>query len=552
MKKGYKIVIIILIITSLQFDVFPAELHNDTNIKVVLIGFDGLEWFIIEDLIKEGKMPTFARLIRDGTYGNLQIFDKSYPSSVLWTSLATGKRPEIHGILDFAVHEDDKYELTSVRSYHRKVKALWNILSECGKKAGIINYFATWQPEEINGFIVSDKYPQLSRLKGADVFPSNLINEINSITESYRYNNNDNFFEEKARGIIVNIDELSDVTSYLYQKFNKDLDLLITYTRETDTAQHLFWKFMEPEFFQHPAWGLSPELVDKYGNFIPDIYQRVDGMVKEIISYADKDTIIIICSDHGFQSVNPTPQVRLGNLNNLLEAIGFLAFENNSEIQVIDFFKTKAYHYKICPGPSASPFILISINLKRREPQGIIQPGEEYLQVKKRLIDILSNLRIVETGKKLFNMVTEVSFERGDIGISIKNNIDLLEQHVKINEDIYPLNTFYTLLDSSGGHRNHKGVFIIYGKNIKKAKLIEDVHILDITPTILYLLGIPIAKDMEGKILTQAIEENFLKRNPVKYIDTYEDVEKRGLEKSTSDPIDKEQLEKLKSLGYVH
>jgi len=544
-----------------HFDAFPAELwnsvevNNNPGIKIVLIGLDGLEWSIINGLVKQGKMSTFARLIQDGAHGDIKIFEGVYNSSpALWTSLATGKKPSVHGILDHLVHEDNKYKLVIPRTYHRKVKALWNILSECGKKVGVINYYATWPPEEINGFIVSNENLSRSRLEGTDVFPSSLANEINPLIESYGYENNtlminnNNFFEKQAKDINVGINMLTGVTSYLYQKFNKDLDLLMIYTQNTDIAQHWFWKFMEPEYFWHPAWGLDPENIEKYGNFIKDMYQKVDVMVKEIIKYIDEDTIVIICSDHGFQRANSIPGVHLSNLDNLLEAIGFLSFRDNNKSKDIDFSKTKAYH---CLFPGKSSFIRIGINLKGREPQGIVKPGKDYLQVKRQLIDILSNLRVVETGEKLFSEVTELSGGGGDIGISIKNNIVALKQHVKINKDICPLSTFFPFYDLSGEHRNHKGVLIIYGKNIKKAKLIEDVHILDITPTVLYLLGLPIAKDMEGKVLTQAIEVNFLKENPIKFIDTYEVERAQYRKEFFPQPIDKEQLERLKSLGYA-
>jgi predicted AlkP superfamily phosphohydrolase/phosphomutase len=565
--KSYKFAIVILIIILLQVEVFSVESHNNddsntsnnTHIKIVLIGLDGLEWSIINELVKENKLPTFAKLIQEGTYGNLKIFQKDYLSPALWTTMVTGKKPEVHGILGFLLHEKDKYGTVVPRTYHRKVKALWNILSECGRKAGVINYFATWPPEKINGFIVPNLNSRLVSLKSSDVFPSSLVNEINFLIKSYRYDNNNlnsDFFEEQAKDINVTIDILKTVSPYLYQKFNNDLDLLIVYTHKTDDVQHFFWKFMEPEYFQHPAWGLNPENIEKYGDFIKDIYRKIDEMVKEIIKYIDEETVVIICSDHGFQRGRSAPIVRLDNLDKLLAFYGFLTFSRNDiKLQGIDFSKTKAYHYQLdptrLPFNTGLPFALISINLRGRQPQGIVAPGDEYFRLKRQLIDILSNLRVLETGEKLFTEVSEISFERADIAIFIKNNIDLLKQHIKINNDIYPLNIFYTFKKMSGDHLMHKGVIIIYGNNIKKAKLIEGAHILDITPTILYLLGLPIAKDMEGKVLTQAIDTKFLESNPIKYIDTYEVEKKYNRKEFISQPIDKKQLEKLKSLGYI-
>jgi predicted AlkP superfamily phosphohydrolase/phosphomutase len=536
---------------------------QDTRVKVVLIGVDGLEWSIVKELVKEGKMPTFARLIQEGACGrtNSYINDKLYPSPALWTAIATGKGSNKNGIFGFVAHEDDKYELVPTKSYHRKVKALWNILSDRGKRVGVINYPVTLPLEAINGFIVSQKaaipdQPNYGLLNNGDVLPNSLVDEINVMLKNNNrnHNNNHNIFEKEASNINRKLDWLSELSVTLYKKYNKNLALFITYVSETDIAQHLFWKFMEPDKFQSPIWNLDCEDVKKYGDFIKDAYQRIEGMVKGIIKYTDKDTIIIICSDHGFEAKDSL-EVHLDNLNNLLEAIGFLDFKDDSEPKSIDFSKTRAYHYQV-NRPYLVSDVLIRINLKGREPQGIVEPGEENTRIKRQLIDALSDLKTLETKEKLFSSVLGVA-EEADVIISLSNAAALLKQHIKINDKIYPLNKLFSTSDYSGGHNkkgDFKGLLIIYGKNIRKAGSIEYAHILDIAPTVLYLLGLPISSDMEGRVLTQAIETGFLERNPIKYISSYEarQVKNTGPYKErTFEPIAKEEAERLKSLGYV-
>jgi predicted AlkP superfamily phosphohydrolase/phosphomutase len=550
---------VIIILIFFSSDTLSEELYKDTNLKIILAGFDGLEWSIVRKLIQEGKMPTFASLIQEGTSGELLSYHPvHFPwpvSPALWTTIATGKSPQAHGIWGFIIHEKDSYKPVPYRSYHRKAKAIWNILSEQGKKVGVINYFASWPPEEVNGFIVSRTINEgrgLSNLKDSDVFPPSLANEVRSIIKNstngkYKAIHN-NFFRRQSRDISRFLNELSILSSHLYQNFNQDLDLLMTYVKETDYAQHFFWKFMEPEFFQHPAWGLTQENVERYGNFIYQVYQRVDSMVEELIRDIDEDTIVIICSDHGFQRTNLPPQVSLTNLDGLLEALGFLRYLEGLNPGQIDFSRTQAYHYEI--DEYRTHYTLISINLKARQSEGIVEPAE-YSKLKSRLIGILGALEVAETGKKLFNKVYEVSFEDADIGILIRDDIDLLHQHLDINGRLYPLSRFCTFENHSGRHRS-EGVLIISGKHIKRGNSVR-AHILDITPTILYLLGLPVARDMEGRVLIEAIEEGFLKENPIRYIDSYEATEKTiQAEGRGPEPIDEESLERLKSLGYVH
>lgn len=556
MLKSIKYIISIFIIVAIPFIAFIIKSYNnDTNTKVVLIGFDGLEWSIIKELVKEGKMPTFAKLMQNGTYGDLKTY-LEYFSLSLWTTIATGRHPEIHGITRQFIHKEGEYELISAGSYDRKVKALWNILSDYKKKVGVISYQCTEPPEAVNGFII----PSIFNVK--DIFPVNLTKELNLITKSPNktetakvfFNDFEPYYDYQYKLPkhlkYLEICKLSVAIPYLYKKFNKNLDLLMVYYYPTDSISHTFWKFMKPESFQHKAWGLNSENIKKFGNVIKDFYSMVDRFVKKTIEdIADKNTIIIICSDHGFQNASSVPEVSFTNLNKLLEKIGVLYFKYDN---AVDLSKTQAYHYQLEKTYGHSNR-LISINLKGRESKGIVESGEEYLNLKKYLISVLSDLAIIETNEKLFNKVSESSLPGSDIQILLKNDISLLEQHIKINGEIYPLSDFYIRSDISGAHSD-SGVLIIYGKNIKKTKLIEDANILDIAPTILYLLGLPVAKDMEGRVLIQTLNAHFLKINPIRYISTYEvkEVEKqKSYKKYTPKPLEEERLKRLKSLGYV-
>ncbi|MFQ6102733.1 MAG: alkaline phosphatase family protein [Candidatus Glassbacteria bacterium] len=101
----------------------------------------------------------------------------------------------------------------------------------------------------------------------------------------------------------------------------------------------------------------------------------------------------------------------------------------------------------------------------------------------------------------------------------------------------------------SGKHRR-KGIIILAGENIKRGVSLSGASIFDITPTILTLFGLPVALDMDGRPLTEVIEEGFLERHPVRYIDTYETGEKM-IPVAISSDADAEIKERLKALGYI-
>jgi len=560
------VLLIIIPLRPLGSDAFAKD-SSSGNTKILLIGMDGLEWSVIKKLIKVSRMPTFAELIENGAFGNLRTF-LDYSSPALWTTISTGKMPTSHGITSYLVHDEGRYDAVRPMSSHRKVKALWNILTEQKKKVGVINYLCTEPPETVNGFIVP--YP-ITELK--DAFPNSLAGEINLFIKNspetareffnnfrpYCYYKDELSREIREHLVDGEVWRLSVIAPYLYQKFNKSLDLSIVYIYETDYISHKFWKFIKPDTFQHELWGLTPENIKEFGGVIADMYVMVDKFVRKLIeNVADENTTVIICSDHGFRSESynqngvVVPYIVFSKLDQLLEKMGFLSFRSDveSKLSAVDFSKTRAYHYQLDEA-SSFPNVFISVNLKGRETNGIVEPGKGYAELKRDLVSALSNLKIAETGERLFDKITELTDTQRDIKVTVKTDVGLLKQHVRVKGVTYPLSDFYVILAKSGTHSD-PAVLIIYGKNIRKGELIINTSILDITPTILYLLGLPVAKDMEGDILVDAIDTDFLKRNPIKYIDSYENTEKPAQKKFGPHVIGAQELEKLRSLGYVH
>lgn len=151
-----KIFLIILLITIIFLFSANHLFLTKSKPKILLIGLDGASWDIMTPLIGEEKLPNIKQLMDKGCWGNLESFQPLI-SEVIWTSIATGKSPQKHGITDRLMKDPDTGELVPSTSNLRKVKAIWNILSEYKKKVGIIGYRLTWPPEKINGVMVSDR-----------------------------------------------------------------------------------------------------------------------------------------------------------------------------------------------------------------------------------------------------------------------------------------------------------------------------------------------------------------------------------------------------------
>src|SRR5271170_5706481 len=126
--------------------------------KVLLIGWDAADWKIINPLMDQGLMPTLNDFINHGVMGNLATL-RPILSPMLWNSIATGKRPDKHGILGFTELDPHTGGVRPVSSTSRKVKAIWNILTQRGYNAHVLGWFASHPAEPINGISVSDLFP---------------------------------------------------------------------------------------------------------------------------------------------------------------------------------------------------------------------------------------------------------------------------------------------------------------------------------------------------------------------------------------------------------
>ena len=306
---------------------------------------------------------------------------------------------------------------------------------------------------------------------------------------------------------------------------------------------------MEPEYY-----NVSNKEKEKYGSVIFDFYKKIDEFIKP---YVDNDDItLIMVSDHGMRGFRNQDIVSgdhshvlwKWNYNNLLNKLGLLEFKNNSD--EIDWSKTKAYYL----GGFAKNGI--NINLKEREGYGIVEQ-KEYDTLKEDIIKKLLSIRFTNQnfieGKStnLFNSIEKESFP--DIVLNDYFRFKwgerekVYNKNIIINNEIYALKEFVELNTWSAEHEV-SGIFLMKGPNIKKNKLIS-ADVIDVTPTILYLFDLPIGRDMDGRVLTESINEEHLIQNPIKYIDSYNEVE---LKNEDLIPPDKTMENKLKSLGYIN
>lgn len=450
MKRKSWIVLIVLVSAALvglgAYFVYPQKTTTraanplvtaKTKHRVYLIGLDGASWNLMEQPLREGKLPNFKKLMESGSYGPLKSFVPT-KSPVLWTSIATGKTQLKHGIGNFTAEKDGK--MIPVSGGQRITKAFWNIVSDYGLSTGVVNWWVTWPPEKVNGYMVSDRWRNVSAKKIQDMvltYPPQIVDELPKVGMT-----KEKFLEDCAKfGLPAaehpaaeskNVDEL--FTNYkTYWSQDKSVreacrrmtekhpvDVFGVVFRIIDVSSHLYWTYLDQDLVDKMrAKQLAGTMTDEdikqidaaFVKVISPVYIYADHILGEFMKNRDPNSTIIICSDHGFK------------------------------------------------------------------------------------------------------------FEEGRYGHS----------NMKSPPD---------------------GVIILNGPTFKKNYRIEGATLLDITPTLLYLEGIPIGRDMDGRVLFNAFYPQYVKQYPPTVVASHDKGEHQKGQPASSE-MDQQILEDLRSLGYI-
>ena len=211
--------------------------QNRKGRKVLLIGFDGATWELLKPWMAEGRLPTLHRLVDKGASGGL-LSTVPPLTAAAWISLCTGKNPAKHGIFDFVFPRLSSYDVSVANIGMRDSKAIWNTISDHGKKVAVVGVPMTYPPEEVNGLMISSFMTPDS--ESQYTYPVQLKQELSSkgykfptsLSETNRSRNVRAFLHEVAA------DTEQRVRTVLYLLENKPWDLFAFVFLSTDLLQH--------------------------------------------------------------------------------------------------------------------------------------------------------------------------------------------------------------------------------------------------------------------------------------------------------------------------
>lgn len=470
--------------------------------SVLIIGIDGATWALLKPWIAEGKLPTLKRLMASGIKADLKTTVPPLSCSA-WTSMFTGKNPGKHGIYQYITESGKIVDSSFIRS-----EKIWQILSRFDKRCCVINVPLTYPAEEVNGYMISDL---LTLRDEKDYFyPDDLalFLEKHDYKSSMRYEKYAFLPDDKDTSVKRNevVNELRYVLDKRYdilkEIMSQNWDFFMFVVVETAVVQYLFWD--------------SKDAMLKF-------FQRIDSQMNNLIkifSERNKNAYIFIVSDHGY---NASPK-RCFNFKAWLDENGLLADKRNFIQKIVPQIYNKLGKIKLSKlifAFNAPKEIRESFQKKVTESSSIyyLYPGlfinrdkldeDAYEKLRENIIaklrikkDPLNEELIFQIVEKRESVYSGKELKSApDIIIIPNHNYSVVFSYDsnKVIEDIK--------LHHPGRHfTSMKGIFLAFGDKIRNGEL-DNVSILDIFPTVLHILGKPIPKDVDGKVLKEIFKK---------------------------------------------
>jgi predicted AlkP superfamily phosphohydrolase/phosphomutase len=554
--------------------------------RVFLLGLDGATWDILKPLAEDGQLPNLSRLMAGGAHGDLMsVFPPLSP--VAWTGVMTGKNSGKHGVFEFLEHSHNPLEGRVNSSRAIKAELVWEIAGRHGKSTVAGGVPMSYPLRKAPGTYLGDFLapPDAKDFATDPEIMKELEIELGRPYQPWSTAVHDGGQEASAlKELTEYLDDHLKAVSYLARKGGWDLfmyDLMAT-----DRIQHELWHAWEPEHIKATGRDLS---VVREG-FI-DFWRKLDKGVGEIVDALPEDTAVILISDHGFGPIEHyvnfnvwllqqgdialqdsfyvkqkkwfydrgcTPgwfyglMVKLGLARqrvgrfrgkqiNFIDRLGESAFLSRRHI---DWSKTKAY--------AQGNFGQIFVNLRGRQPNGCVDPADlrTYLDaLKSRLMQIphpVTNEPLVE---KIYEREDLYQGPHADLAPDLTVVLKDWRYRTIGLHDFTTHTVIGPAFGPTGDHRP-EGILIVHGKAFKQGAKPLNASLLDLAPTVLQLLGVPVPNDMDGRVLTELFDPAVVSTTV-----TYEDASDPQNAQAITvgyDEDDEEAVQKrLADLGYL-
>jgi predicted AlkP superfamily phosphohydrolase/phosphomutase len=454
--------------------------------KLLVIGLDSAPPELVFDRFRD-ELPNIRGLMERGVYARMRSCDP--PITIpAWMVMVTSKSPGRLGLYGFRHRSGYSYtDGWIANSLSVKGEKIWDILARAGRKVCLVGVPPSYPPTPVNGELVSCFItPDANR---EYTYPPELKKEIEGLVGSYPF---DVEFRIEARDELLK--NLIDMTEKHFQVIEhllttREWDFFMFVEIGLDRMHHAFWKYFDKAHAKYVPGN-------PFENVGLDYYKRLDGHIGRLLGKVPKDTIIVVVSDHGAKGMRGAFCI-----NEWLIREGYLVLKENPQQVVelekaaVDWSRTKAWGW-------GGYYARVFFNVRGRELQGIIDPRDferEKNELKGRLLEIRDpNGRRMETRVYTTDELYPVSIgDKPDLMVYFDDLFWRSAGTLGHNELYLPEN------DTGPDDAVHAqdGMFVLYDPDQKHGGQVSDLNILDIAPTLLTRLGLPVPPSMEGKTL---------------------------------------------------
>jgi predicted AlkP superfamily phosphohydrolase/phosphomutase len=525
-------------------------------LPTTLIGLDGATFVVLDSLMADGHMPFLKSFIDEGV--RAELLSTPHPlTPPAWTTVMTGRNPGNHGIYDFLRSEVSNqgafFTLNNFRNIH--CETLWTLISRLGGRIISVNFPLMAPPPAVAGAIVPGllSWRHLRR----NIYPPEAYDDLKSLpgfnAREFSWD-----FEMETSVQYLKEEELDPWIRFHIGReqhwFNIIRRLMETQRADftavmfdgIDKLQHACWRFLDP--------GLTPTLPNAHERRLRDLcleyFRALDSFLRQIVELAGPRANVFMVSDHGFG-----PCWRSFRINKWLEQQGYLKWPadglppnkrpSNTHFVNLDWARTQVY----CQSAATNG---VHIRVKQQPDDPGVTP-EQYLPFRDRLekqlravIDPLTQApffkdvlkrELAYPGTYMSNApdLTLVPYDHGFV--SVLNAEPVIWVRPTVMSTHYPV-----------------GILLARGPTLGKSKSIPMQSILDVAPTMLHSLELPVPLDYEGRVIGAIFDEAYWQQHPVTTGPATTSPDQFGAAKAAREVDNNEEeviLNRLRALGYV-
>jgi predicted AlkP superfamily phosphohydrolase/phosphomutase len=464
--------------------------------STLLIALDGATFDVLDPLMADGTMPFLRDFCGRGVRAGLM--STPHPlTPPAFVSMVTGRSPGQHGLFDFVKGEDRDGQVyfTLYDSRDVRCETIWSIANRQSRSVTHMNFVMSTPVQQLCGVVVPGMthwrhlrrhlHPPalMDRLKAQDWFdPKTLCWDFDHMEKAIAANPSIGQ-KEWVQDHIARERQWFQVMKFAMKKEPTDLAAIVF--DGVDKLQHVCWEYLDPKL-----QGDDPEI----GNLCRQYFQELDGFIRDLVALAGPRARTFIVSDHGFGPVRTT-----FHLNRFLHKLGLLHWLPGADGDgAFDWARTKAY----CPSQSSNGIFLRVPEAERAKTLKMICEELRKFHDPASGVPLVKDILVREQAfagpwMRLAPDLTVVQCDHGFVSTAPGDAV--AEKKPKTKGTHYP-----------------EGIFIAAGEGIRAdgAKL-DRRSILDVAPTVLYSVNLPIPENFEGRLVEEAFDAARLAEDPV-------------------------------------